>query len=553
MTYDSNFISKLKRLRQNTDEALVLKALCMKSLHCFVKEFWPVIEGTPFTDGWHIGAMCEHLQALISGEIKRLYINVPPRHTKSTICSVMVPAYRWLLDPSMTFFVIGYGQTPVARDALKMRDIVTSEKFRSISNLQLNENMNAISMFGNMDRGWRYTTSVGGSILGQGGRMMILDDPNGHDSISQEAARLQVENLYFEVLPTRDNDPQNPCRLLVQQRLHKRDLTGLIQEREADRWVGLVLPARYDPRIVSYGTSFKDPRTKPGQLLWPERLSEADVENLFNSMKDKADGQLQQTPVSLSGGQFPKDRWSYYTEIPEKATYSVWGDLTFKGEASNDYCALALVAHHENKHYIVHVTSGSWKFKEQKSELLAFRQKFPFLVRFDLEDAGNAAAIENDLNTLLPVRLIPARKIGSKEHIWASTSSMVEDGRIMLPAPGTTVTLPGGLEFATGFDIRDRVLKGVQAFIDEAAWIPRGDNDDMMDAVMKNVLYHEMNRIIVVTASGHVDPKESLYEEIDRVPSSKGLSPSIGRPSFMSSMADELNLRSIMNGGYFSS
>lgn len=97
------------------------------SLYEFVKQAWPVVEpGVPFIESWHIAVICEHLEACSAGEIKRLLINVPPRHSKSTIVSVMWPMWEWLTDPAQKFLCASYSGTLSMRDNLKARRLVQS-------------------------------------------------------------------------------------------------------------------------------------------------------------------------------------------------------------------------------------------------------------------------------------------------------------------------------------------------------------------------------------------------------------------------------------------
>ena len=97
------------------------------SLYEFVKQSWHVVEpGVPFMESWHIEEICEHLEAVSAGEIHRLLINIPPRHSKSTIVSVMWPAWEWITDPSMKFLCASYSGTLSTRDNLKTRRLLQS-------------------------------------------------------------------------------------------------------------------------------------------------------------------------------------------------------------------------------------------------------------------------------------------------------------------------------------------------------------------------------------------------------------------------------------------
>lgn len=519
-------IENIKKLKSSVEHTKVLRVLCKKSLKSFVQTFWHVIEGQPFTDGWHIGAICEHLEAVYSGQINRLIVNVPPRHTKSSLCSVFWPAQGWLLDPSLTYFVVGAGQTVVWDDARKMRKIVESPLFQELRSVGIDKEANSVQLFKNMNNGYRYTTSIGGQIFGRGGRVILLDDPNGPDSAHSEAARQKTNDFYFGAMCTRDNDPKNSKRVLVQQRVCDGDLTGEILKREGkEAWVHLRLAAEYDPKIVSYTplTTYKDPRTTPGELLWKERFSKKDIAELKHTMREAAAAQLQQEPATAKGGIFPSDSWRYFDELPKDIDeWTIWGDLTFKGEIENDYCSLAVVAHKGSKHYVVHIASGLWDFDKQVKELKAIKRMFPFVHKIYLEDAGNAASVKNTLQDQITCELIPAKKVGSKDNMWGSASFLVKNGSILLPRDKTEIIFPTGETHICHFDCRDRAWSGIEAFIHEASLIPRGNNDDMVDSVCKNVLYWEICHPYFIEKCGFVESDDPIFEGLDRGRTSDG-------------------------------
>jgi len=97
------------------------------SLYEFVQQSWHVVEpGVPFIPSWHIEEICEHLEAITAGEIRKLLINIPPRHSKSTIVSVMWPMWEWLTDPSQKYLCASYSSTLSIRDNLKARRLIQS-------------------------------------------------------------------------------------------------------------------------------------------------------------------------------------------------------------------------------------------------------------------------------------------------------------------------------------------------------------------------------------------------------------------------------------------
>jgi hypothetical protein len=109
-----------------TDDA-VPKTECEESLRAFTREAWAtVVPAEPFQDNWHVGAICEHLEAMQAGQIQNLLINIPPRFGKSTIVSVMFPAWLWVQDPTLRLVYSSYAQSLSTRDSLATRQLIDS-------------------------------------------------------------------------------------------------------------------------------------------------------------------------------------------------------------------------------------------------------------------------------------------------------------------------------------------------------------------------------------------------------------------------------------------
>ena len=139
------------------------------SLYEFVKQSWDVVEpGVPFIPSWHIEAICEHLEAVSSGDIRRLLINIPPRHSKSTIVSVMWPMWEWLTSPEEKFLCASYSGNLSIRDNLKARRLIQSPWYQARWGhmFTLAGDQNAKQRFENDKTGYRLATSVGGTATG---------------------------------------------------------------------------------------------------------------------------------------------------------------------------------------------------------------------------------------------------------------------------------------------------------------------------------------------------------------------------------------------------
>ena len=147
-------------LEQRREQELIAEqaVLCTASFRAFVESAWPVIEPrTPFMAGWHIDAICEHLEGAGRGEIKRLVINVPPRHMKTITVSVMWPAWWWTFAPQTRFLTASYGAGLAERDAVHTRACCSAPSGTTIAgpNSELKADVNRTNRYENTHTGYR--------------------------------------------------------------------------------------------------------------------------------------------------------------------------------------------------------------------------------------------------------------------------------------------------------------------------------------------------------------------------------------------------------------
>ena len=327
------------------------------SLYEFVKQSWHVVEpGIPFIASWHIEAICEHLEAVSAGDIQRLLINIPPRHSKSTIVSVMWPAWEWLTDPAQKFLCASYSGNLSTRDNLKTRRLLQSPWYQERWGHMFSfaGDQNAKQRFENDKTGYRLATSVGGTATGEGGSRLILDDPHGAQAAQSEVMRESDLEWFDMVWSTRLNNPKTDAMVTVMQRLHERDISGHILE-DIRGWEHICIPAEWDGKVRKTSLGEYDPRKKKGELICPERFGEKEITTLKQLLGTYGTaGQLQQDPTPSEGGILKTNHFklwpatsglppfeyilqSYDCAFTEKTTgdptaCSVWAMFTHKGE-----------------------------------------------------------------------------------------------------------------------------------------------------------------------------------------------------------------------------
>lgn len=160
---------------------LLNRAKAKESLYEFVRQAWHLVEGKrPFTDGWHIKAVCDHVQAVITGDIRNLLINQPPRTCKSNVISVMLVPWVWIRWPEKKFLYASYAYNLAERDSIKARHIIKSDWYqrRWGDSFKILSDQDKISKFTNDKAGVRQISSPSGATTGEGGDVLICHPYN---------------------------------------------------------------------------------------------------------------------------------------------------------------------------------------------------------------------------------------------------------------------------------------------------------------------------------------------------------------------------------------
>ena len=330
------------------------RADCEDSLYTFLQYAWRWVDASPFTPGWPLEAICEHLEAVVDGEIKRLLINIPPRCGKSTITSVCFPAWVWAQrhdsptsGPGVPLLHASYALNLAMRDSVKCRRLIESPWYNGLwgERFTLVGDQNTKGRFANDKKGERLITAVEAKVTGEGGNIIVVDDPNAANEVLS-AATIEATNEWWDgTMSTRLNDARNGAMVVIQQRLAEEDLTGHILETDHG-WTHLCLPMEYEPdRSFVTSIGWKDPRTEPDELLWPDRFDKEQISTLKKRLGPwKAAGQLQQRPEPKGGGIIKREWWQLYDKdsYPPMDLIVASLDTAFTEKTENDMSALSV-------------------------------------------------------------------------------------------------------------------------------------------------------------------------------------------------------------------
>ena len=302
----------------------VTREKAQKNFMAFVKEMWP-----GFIHGRHHALMAKKFEEIAEGKLKRLIINMPPRHTKSEFASNMLPAWflgrfpdKKVIQCSNTADLsVGFGR--------KVRNLVDSEQYAKIfPNVSLRADSKAAGRWATSHNGDYFAIGVGGTVTGKGADLLIIDDPHSE----QEARLAQGDPTVFDsVYEWYTSGPRQRLQpggaiIIVMTRWSDKDLTGKVLKNDASEWEVIELPA-----IMPSG--------KP---LWPEFWSLEELSALKEELPPfKWNAQYQQKPTGEEGAIVKRDWWRRWeSDRPPRCEFIIqsW-DTAFTKSQRADYSA----------------------------------------------------------------------------------------------------------------------------------------------------------------------------------------------------------------------
>lgn len=459
---------------------------CRRDFRVFVRHAWAVVEPAPLVWSWHIDAVAEHLVALFRGDIRRLVINIPPRHMKSLLTSVLWPAWCWLQDPTWRLLTASYNADLAVEHAIMARDLMQSEWYAGLNRdprtgeplfrlrdpaadeARVKKLKDRGEWYTNDRRGHRIAVGVKGSATGRGGDCAGVDDPHNPRETLSVAMRREALRWWDRTMSTRLNDPAKGRRFIIMQRLHERDLTGHVLAKDLD-YCHLKVPAEYNPRTtVVSAIGWRDPRRVEGELISTARIDRPTLEALKAELGPvAAAGQLQQDPVPEGGALFREAWLKRWRSLPVRWDAECWSwDLTFGDDDSG--------AEGDERSYVV---GQRWGFVGADAYLLEqYRKQVEFVVALEafraaarahpravqlVERKANGAALISSVRRDVPgVVAIDPR--GSKEARAEAVTRFWAAGNVWIP--------------------EDSYAEWVRDFVAEFTDFPRGLHDDQVDA-----------------------------------------------------------------------
>lgn len=456
----------------------------------FVRSFWGVIIREEPVFSWHIKFLCEELQELSKSIIARakkpydLIVNIPPGTTKSTITTIMFPAWLWTQDPSIRIITNSYSGDLAIEHAVKSRDIITSDKYRLLfPEVVIRRDKAGKSSYENTATGARYATSTGGTITGKHAHVIINDDPQNPSQASSEALR-ETANEHTKTLASRKVNKENTPTITIMQRLHEEDVTGYLLKKKKEGIRHICLPAEANGNV-------QPPELRDRYIdgfLDPIRLGRSVLDEALIDLGSRAyAGQYDQTPVA-DGGNIVKREWfnvisrARFSERYRGQTITFFADTAFTEKKENDPSGIIATCKIGNDLYI---TNGA-KVRLKFPDLIRFIQKYAARNGYSeestirIEPKANGISVIDQLRegTSLNVTSTPSPD-DSKETRLNAASPKIEAGRVFL--------------------VESPDSEWVEDFLTEVCGFPNKPHDEYVDILCYAIGYHLKKKAEVTT------------------------------------------------------
>jgi predicted phage terminase large subunit-like protein len=411
-------------------------------------------------------AMCEYLMAVQRGQIRRLIINIPPRHGKSIVTSVLWPTWCWTLDQGTTKWIHwSYKVDFSERDSIARKNMVSSPWYTDTwgDKVKLAKDPVRQDRFHLENKGFSLIVSAMGGT-GEGADYIVVDDPHSVEQALSDAERARGVRFVRQTLFSRFNNRETGRMVIIMQRLHEEDVTGVLLE--AGGWEHLCLQSIAEKRqVISLPISGKVIDRPEGDLLDPIRFPKDQLE----VMKTKElgafafAGQYQQQPAPAEGGLFPRKNWAYYDSIPSFDRKMISVDASFKDFATSDYVSIQAWGSLGPRNFLLDKITDHLGFDSSLEAIKGMAAKWNIRDLL-IEDKANGSAIIESLRKQLRFTVIAVDPQGGKVARAYAISPEHAAGNILLP--------------------RD---EWAQELVEQAAKFPNAAHDDDVDAMTQYI------------------------------------------------------------------
>ena len=438
----------------------VTRELNNRSLYNFLQYFWKNVSPHKFTPNWHIEYLCRELEKLAENVGDRkpreydLIINVPPGSTKTITCSIMFPVWCWTRWPWMRFITASYSGQLSLESAEYARELIRSTEFQEVyPDLEIKDDKDTKGNFRIAQRvpglskvrkpklvagGNRYSTSVGGTLTGFHGDILIVDDPLNPQQAVSDVELANVNHWMEQTLPTRKTDKDVTPTILIMQRLHQDDPTGhtLAKKKENIKHISIPGECRNYKEYVQpqellkyYTDDVMDPKRLPWRVL---QDLEIDLGQYGYA------GQIGQNPTPPGGGMFKVDMFQILNTLPNEEhivkTVRYWDKAATQDDGAYTV-GVKMGLLNNGRWIILDVRRGRWSTEVRERVILdtAINDGYDTVVWLEQEpgSAGKESS-ENTIRNLAGFAVYAERPTGNKEQRATPYSVQVNNRNILL-------------------------------------------------------------------------------------------------------------------------
>ncbi len=417
-----------------------------------------------FAFNWHFEVVAARLAAVRAGQIRRLVVNLPPRHLKSLLASIAFPAWCLGRDPGIRLICVSYAQDLAEQQARECRTLMASAWYRRSFAARLSAAKTAVQEFVTTAQGYRLAVSVGGALTGRGGDIIVIDDPLKPEEALSRTQRRRVNDWYDHTLYSRQNDKRHSAIVLVMHRLHEDDLTAHVLAQE--NWEVARFPALAENDEFHVVDTRRGPRLflrREGAALHPAREPPELLEHIRGTIGDyNFAGQYQQRPAPQGGGLVKRAWFRRYpaAALPAKFDRIVqsW-DTASKATELSDFSVCTSWGILGKDIYLIDVLRRRLEYPELKRAVRAQCERF----------AADVVLIEDKASGTQLIQELVA------EGLWAATRYQPQADKVMrLFAQTATIE--------NGFVHLPEAAPWLGAYLDELTSFPHSRHDDQVDS-----------------------------------------------------------------------
>ena len=450
-----------------------------KDFLTFVKHVWP-----EFIEGPHHKKIADKFNKIADGKIKRLIINMPPRHTKSEFASFLLPAWMVGRRPNLKIIQSTHTTELAIRFGRKAKTLMDDPVYKEVFKTRLREDSQAAGKWETEQGGEYYAAGVGSAITGRGADLLIIDDPHSEqDAMNPEALERAYE--WYTSGPRQRLQPGGAI-VVVMTRWNMKDLTGMLlksqKELKSDQWDIIEFPA-----IL--------PSNKP---VWPEYWKLDELESVKASLSvGKWNAQWMQNPTSEEGSLIKREWWRVWDKphIPPLEHIIQSYDTAFLKKESADYSAITTwgVFYPDDDSPANLILLDAFKdrleFPELKKEAYEqYKYWNPETVIIEAKASGLPLTYELRKMGIPVINFTPSK--GNDKHARVNAvSPLFESGIIWAPDE-----------------------KFAEEVIEECASFPYGDNDDLVDSTTQAVMRFRQGGFVAHPE----DYKEDSLPQVER-------------------------------------